>query len=91
MITEFSLYVVVIKKGFLFVFGNEIVDVAPLQNLTELRSLWLGNNPITDIALLTNPGELEELLLFNTQVADISPLQGLNQRALARPVQHACG
>jgi Leucine-rich repeat (LRR) protein len=51
----------------------------------------LGNNPITDIAPLTNLGKLEELLLFNTQVADISPLQGLNQRALARHVQHACG
>jgi len=51
---------------------------SPLQGLTNLTWLVLGNNEITDISPLQGLNNLRDLELWGSEITDISPLQGLN-------------
>ena len=54
--------------------NNQVRDIGPLANLTELTSLRLDGNQISDISPLANLTKLIGLELEDNQVRDISPL-----------------
>jgi hypothetical protein len=58
----------------LYLTGNRVSDVSPLQGLTKLTDLDLSSNVITDITLLEGLINLTDLRLSNNQIGDISPL-----------------
>ena len=57
--------------------NNQIADISPLANLTNLRQLLLADNQIVDVGPLANLTNLNSLNLNNNQIADISPLANL--------------
>ena len=57
--------------------NNQIADVTPISNLTNLRSLNLGSNQIIDVTPLANLNNLETLWLWGNQIADVTPLANL--------------
>ena len=57
--------------------ANNITDISPLSNLTQLSELNLGRNNITDISPLSNLTNLSELDLWDSNITDISPLSNL--------------
>jgi hypothetical protein len=57
--------------------GNQISDITPLSELTELRQLFLVNNQIIDLTPLSGLTNLETLDLYRNQITDITPLSGL--------------
>ena len=63
----------------LYLFGNEISDISPLAQLSELRYLYLSENEISDISPLAQLSELRDLGLGTNQVSDFSPLAELKQ------------
>ena len=57
---------------------NQISDITPLANLTNLTGLLiLGENQISDISSLANLTGLTGLGLYQNQISDITPLAGL--------------
>ncbi|MCL2224558.1 MAG: leucine-rich repeat domain-containing protein [Defluviitaleaceae bacterium] len=61
----------------LFLWGNQIVDVAPLRNLRGLELLALSGNLIVDVSPLSELTNLTWLSLSDNQISDISPLYTL--------------
>ena len=67
--------------------GNNISDITPLADLTQLTSLHLGRvtteaafgNSVSDIGPLENLTNLEFLFLDSNQIGDISKLANLTQ------------
>ena len=59
--------------------GCKIIDVAPLANLTQLKSLYLSSNQIIDVAPLANLTRLTELNLINNRIIDVAPLANLTK------------
>ena len=59
--------------------GNAISDVSPLQDMIDVRYLFLSNNNIEDIAPLRRLNALQVLRLENNDITDVSALAGLNQ------------
>ena len=61
--------------------GNRIhrFGLEPLQNLTNLKELWVRNNNISDIRYLSGLTNLELLYLRNNTISDISPLTQLTK------------
>ena len=57
--------------------SNHISDLSPLSDLTNLRSLYLGNNDISNITPLSNLTNLTTLNLNDNFVSDITPLSNL--------------
>jgi Leucine-rich repeat (LRR) protein len=57
--------------------GNQISDLTPLSELTDLHTLYLHNNQINDLTPLSGLKNLEMLWLINNQIDDITPLNGL--------------
>ena len=57
--------------------SNHISDLSPLSDLTNLRSLYLGNNDISDITPLSNLINLTNLALGNNDISNITPLSNL--------------
>jgi hypothetical protein len=57
--------------------GNQISDLTPLSELTNLHHLDLDNNQITDLTPLKTLLNLEQLYLSNNQINDLTPLSGL--------------
>jgi Leucine-rich repeat (LRR) protein len=66
-------------------YGNQINDISPLVNLTDLRVLYLNDNRIQDISPLATLSKIGEagpkfpkssphLTLSNNQISDISSL-----------------
>jgi Leucine-rich repeat (LRR) protein len=64
---------------------NDIVDISPLQGLTQLQNLYLNFNPVTDLAPLVNNagiGSGDNLILSGTslncqaQAANVTALLG---------------
>ena len=53
---------------------NQINDVSPLSNLTELNELYINNNRIQDISPLAGLTKIGRLILSNNQISDIQPL-----------------
>ncbi|WP_125547135.1 MucBP domain-containing protein [Levilactobacillus lindianensis] len=57
-------------------FGN-IENVSPLNNLTQLKKLWLSNNRISDVSPLAGLTNLTELRLHDNFIADFSSLKNI--------------
>ena len=57
---------------------NNISDITPLSDLTQLRSLYLVGNSISDISPLAGMTQLIELVLWNNNISDVSSLVKLN-------------
>jgi internalin A len=57
--------------------NNQITDLAPLANLTNLTELDLSKNQITDLSPLANLTNLTELYLWNNHITDLLPLANL--------------
>ena len=51
-----------------------VTDLEPLRELSQLRSLDLGNTQISDLEPLRELTKLRELILIDTQVSDLAPL-----------------
>ncbi|MDH3348485.1 MAG: leucine-rich repeat domain-containing protein [Desulfobulbaceae bacterium] len=58
--------------------GSRIVDIEPLQNLLNLKLLWLGDTNVSDVSCLSGLLNLEVLDLSDTNVSDVSSLSGLS-------------
>ena len=56
---------------------NQISDIAPLVNLTNLTALLLADNQIDDITPLSKLINLTALVLDDNQIDDITPLSYL--------------
>ena len=56
---------------------NEITDITPLSNLTNLMELNLSENFIEDLRPIKNLKSLKILNLTENEISDISPLQNL--------------
>jgi len=65
--------------AFLSLRSNQITDITPLAELTNLRQLWLNDNQITDISPLAELTNLWQLHFVSNKITDISPLAGLSQ------------
>ena len=63
---------------------NQIADVGPLANLTNLRQLHLNDNQIADVGPLANLTNLESLHLGKNQIADVGPLANLTRLTMLR-------
>ena len=57
--------------------NQNISDITPLTELTELRGLFLFDNNITDISPLSGLKKLNGLNLCNNKISDITPLISL--------------
>ena len=56
---------------------NPILDVSPLANLVQLRSLNMADCQISDIRPLVNLARLESFRFHHNQIEDITPLANL--------------
>ena len=56
---------------------NNISDISPLTELTNLKSLVLDKNPISNFYKLAELRTLESLSLWNVGIGDISPITEL--------------
>ena len=54
-----------------------VIDLKPLEKLSELKKIEASNTSILDLAPLKNLGTLEEICITNTQVYDLKPLETL--------------
>jgi internalin A len=64
-------------------YGNNISNISPIENLTNLKVLYLPNNPVNNLTPLSNLINLTELCLFKNQIQDddlrmLSNLTNLN-------------
>src|SRR4028119_801300 len=57
----------------LYLVGNQISDIKPLESLTNLTWLSLDNNSISDIKPLESLTNLTGLVLSNNSISDIKP------------------
>lgn len=56
---------------------NELSDVTFVENLENIRRLYLNNNSLTDISALGRCGKLEVLVLSYNTITDINALSNL--------------
>ena len=61
---------------------NSISDLSPLEGLTSLRDLNLGNNSVSDISVLSGLTLLNTLNLSDNSISDISALSGLTSMSI---------
>lgn len=57
--------------------NRAVIDLKPLEKLSELKKIEASNTSILDLAPLKNLGTLEEICITNTQVYDLKPLETL--------------
>lgn len=57
--------------------GNEISDITPLSNLTNLMELNLSENFINNLSPIKNLKSLKILNLSENEISDVSPLKNL--------------
>ena len=57
--------------------SNDISNLSPLSNLTNLTELRLGGNSITDVSALSNLTNLTDLSLSSNSITDVSALSSL--------------
>ena len=60
-------------------YENEITDISPISELTNLKFLDISNNEVSDISVLENLTELKHLYFNNNRVSDISILENLTK------------
>ena len=53
--------------------GNQIKDISPIANLTNLEDLYLSYNQIEDISSIANLSNIKRLRLSNNQIREIPP------------------
>jgi Leucine-rich repeat (LRR) protein len=63
----------------LFFADNQIADIRPLINMTNLTGLGLEYNQIVDLAPLQRMSDMEWLTLEGNQITDLSPLRGMSK------------
>ncbi|EJS69071.1 SMI1/KNR4 family protein [Bacillus cereus] len=63
-----------IREKRLYLGGNELVDISPLQMCTEVRELILSGNEIKDLTGLERMNSLKKLYLVNNPVQDLTPI-----------------
>lgn len=63
----------------LYLYSNEIADIGPLANLTELEDLDIDDNYIEDLSALGRLSKLTELDASSNLFADIGVLAGLTE------------
>lgn len=63
-----------IREKRLYLGGNGLVDISPLQMCTEVRELILSGNEIKDLTGLERVDSLKKLYLVNNPVQDLTPL-----------------
>ena len=63
----------------LHLIDNQISDITPLAQLTQLTWLYLDANQISDITPLAQLTQLRVLLLGGNQISNINPLSGLTE------------
>lgn len=61
----------------LYLYGNQIRDLTPLADLTQLRLLSLYGNEITDLTPLAGLTNLTELQLYENQIKNLTSLAEL--------------
>ena len=61
----------------LYLYGNQIRDLTPLADLTQLTMLSLYDNDIIDVTPLAGLTNLTELQIYSNQIKDISSLAKL--------------
>ena len=61
----------------LHLWDNQVSDISPLANLTDLALLGLAWNQISDISPLANLTDLEQLRLYDNQISDVSIIANL--------------
>ena len=61
----------------LYLYGNQIRDLTPLADLTQLTLLSLYDNEITDLTPLAGLTNLTELQLYGNQIKDLTSLAEL--------------
>ncbi|WP_448163290.1 SMI1/KNR4 family protein [Bacillus mobilis] len=66
-----------IREKRLYLGGNGLVDISPLQMCTEVRELILSGNEIKDLTGLERVDSLKKLYLVNNPVQDLTPLLSL--------------
>ncbi len=59
--------------------GNQIVNLAPLNNLNNLKNLDISNNSINNIEVFTQLGQLERLNISQNRITNVAVLAGLKQ------------
>lgn len=68
---------------YLSIVKSQIMDIKPIQHLSQLSKLFLFENKITDISPLQDLSRLTELWLAFNQITDITPLKGLKNIRVA--------
>ena len=68
-----------IRKKRLYLGGNELIDISPLQMCTEMRELILSGNEIKDLTGLERMNSLKKLYLVNNPVQDLTPVLHLQR------------
>ncbi|MEI5892201.1 SMI1/KNR4 family protein [Bacillus cereus] len=63
-----------IREKRLYLGGNELIDISPLQMCTEVRELILSGNEIKDLTGLERMNSLKKLYLVNNPVQDLTPI-----------------
>ncbi|EEL82075.1 Rab [Bacillus cereus AH1271] len=63
-----------IREKRLYLGGNGLVDISPLQMCTEVRELILSGNEIKDLTGLEQVDSLKKLYLVSNPVQDLTPL-----------------
>ena len=58
-------------------YDNQIIDILPLSELVNLKTLYLDSNQIRDISPLANLVNLKILSLYDNQISNISLLSKL--------------
>ena len=61
----------------LHIWSNDITDVSPLADMTQLEVLRFTKNSVSDLSALAGLVNLKRLSLKSNSVSDVSPLSGL--------------
>ena len=59
---------------YLYLMGNLIQDISPLNTLTKLKGIYLENNQISNITSLKGLTRLTRLNLRNNKISNVTPL-----------------
>ena len=74
-ISNISILSVLTKLKFqLDISRNQIADISPLADLTQIEHLALNDNQINDISVMVYLINLNYLQLYSNQIKDITPL-----------------
>ena len=81
-ITELSGIEYCTALAYVYLAGNEIVDLGPLSELAKLQQLDVSQNQIVEVTPLGGLSQLKTLFLSDNQIVDIAPIaliEGLSQ------------